>query len=333
MGFFDWLLGTSGATPADDALEGAIRQVMAGTDPRLKAMTGARERLAPAVAHALDYARRISTQQPPHTAMRPENWAASPILRALFAQPDDIARTLNSNADLREFLAGHDGGEDIFCIVAATPVEHTTLGTAMENGVLRRDVERRSVSFRDFRLAGLSPSPETLTARIQDMILEALVLETLGQITASKARSQALEAEHRLLEHRLGLLSQSRAGLNSLHREGDHHQDVELLRRQLADNESALAALRSGSGWLETTLTRLVANLAAAEHCLPIQPVVLWLNAMNIVVAPEDPEATPIPLTEIARPDSSLRLSFPARIARRDVALRQLDLDAALRLL
>jgi len=128
-------------------------------------------------------------------------------------------------------------------------------------------------------------------------------------------------------------MAQSRAGLNSLHREGDHHQDVDLLRRQLADNEGALAALRSGSGWLDTTLTRLVENLAAAEDCLPIQPVVLWLNAMNIVVAPEDPEATPIPLTEIARPLSPLRLAFPARIARQEVAPQQLDLDAALRLL
>ena len=76
---------------------------------------------------------------------------------------------------------------------------------------------------------------------------------------------EGLEAEHGLLRHRLALMAQSRAGLNGLEAEGAHHQDVAQLRQQLADNEAALAAAHSGSGWLEATLEQLQAHLAAAQ--------------------------------------------------------------------
>ena len=56
------------------------------------------------------------------------------------------------------------------------------------------------------------------------MVLEALVLDALAEITASQARGRALEAEHGLLRHRLVLMAQSRAGLNGLEAEGAHHQ-------------------------------------------------------------------------------------------------------------
>lgn len=341
MGFFDWLLGAGCDSPEDERLEAAIQQVMAATDPRLKALAGARERLAPAVAHALDYARRISLEQPPCTEMRAENWGASPILRALFAQPAEVAQTLNSSPDLREFLASgsaeapdsSNAPDPIFCLVATTPVEHATFGTALEGDMLRREVEQRSVSFRDFRLLGFSPSLADLALRIRDMVLEALVLEALGQVTANRARGLALEAEHGLLSHRLGLMAQSRAGLNGLACEGCHHQDIALLRRQLAENEAQLAASKAGGGGLEATLEQLVQHLAAAETSLPIHPVVLWLNAMNIVAAPGSPDATPITLVEIIRSVGPRRLALPVAIARESVIPQQLDIAAALRLL
>ncbi|MDE2584425.1 MAG: hypothetical protein KGN39_03430 [Betaproteobacteria bacterium] len=338
MGFFDWLLGAGCDNPEDGMLEAAIEQVMAATDPRLKALAGARERLAPAVAHALDYARRISTEQPPCIEMRPENWSASPVLRALFAQPAEVAHTLSSSPDLREFLGSRraefaNSPDPIFCLVATTPVEHATFGTAMEGEMLRREVEQRSVSFKDFRLVGFSPSQADLALRIRDMVLEALVLEALHQVTANRARGQSLEAEHGLLAHRLGLMVQSRAGLNGLACEGCHHQDIALLRRQLAENEAELAASKSAGGWLEEILAQLVRHLSSAETSLPIHPVVLWLTAMNIAVAPGSPDADPITLMEIVRTVGPRRLAFPAAIPRGSVAPQQIDIAAAMRLL
>ena len=339
MGFFDWLLGPRHSDLADDGLQQAIHQVMAGVDPRLQAMHGARERLAPAVApavaHALDYARSIAARQADCIPLQASRWAASPVLRALFARPEDITATVNASPDLREFLdSGGDGcGDTIYCIVAATPQQHTTLGTALEGELLRRDVERHSISFGDFRLVGFSASPQALQQRTQEMVLEALVLDALAEITASKARGRALEAEHGLLRHRLALMAQSRAGLNGLEAEGAHHQDVAQLRQQLADNEAALAAAHSGSGWLEATLEQLQAHLAAAEESLPLRPTVLWLDPMNLMTAPQAANAAPVALTEIARPGRPLRLTFPAAIPRAEVAPPHLDFDSALRLL
>lgn len=335
MGFFDWLFGAPPATDDDSALAAAIDQVMAGTDPRLKALGGARERLAPAVAHALDYARCLAREMPAAIPLAPGEWSASPVLRALFAQPAEVARTLGASADLQEYLAGggNDGGAGIHAILVASPSTHTTFGSVLVGEVLRRDVKQRRISFGDFRLAGFSADAPALAARLEAMTLEALVLEALAQVAAGRRRGRALEAEHGLLQHRLALLRQSRAGLNSLEQAGDHHQDVAALQRQLGENEAALATVRGAGGWLETTLETVAGHLAAAERQLAIRPATLWLDPMNVLCPAGSPAATPVHLTEIARPGHPLGYAVPVLIRPGDVTPPRLDLDAALRLL
>jgi len=335
MGFFDWLFPLPPRPAGHDDLDHAIDQVMASADPRLKVLTGARERLSPAVARALVYARHVSTRQPPAIPLGAEHWAHQPILRALFVQPDEISHTINQSPDLREYLdhSSSPATDQLFCIVAVTPAEHVVLGTAMDGEMLRREVEQHVVSFGDFRLLGFSPGLPALQVRIQEMVLEALVLDALAKIAADRRLSQSLEAEHSLLLHRLNLFSKSRAGLNSLEVHGPHHQDLDSLRQQLMENEQRLADLKPENGWLEATLAKLVECLTEAPRTLPIQPLELWLNAMNVLQPPQAPDAMPVTLLEVERPQRPRRLYFPAIIASTALAPRHLDIDGALRLL
>ena len=106
------------------------------------------------------------------------------------------------------------------------------------------------------------------------------------------------------------------------------------LRQQLADNEAALAAAHSGSGWLEATLEQLQAHLAAAEESLPIRPTVLWLDPMNLMTAPQAANAAPV-APDGNRPPPAAPCASPSLppIPRAEVAPPHLDFDSALRLL
>ena len=334
MSFFDWLLARRESNPADDALEAAAHQVMAATDPRLMALHGAREKLLPAVAHALAYADRISGQLPPAIELAPGAWADQPTLRALFAQPGEIAQVLGASPDLQEFHRA-TAAEDlpqVFCILAASPAEQTTFSPP-DNG--QGDAERRSLSFSRFRLFAFSRTPSQLQARIRDALLEALVMAAMQRLASRREQALRLEADHLLLQNRIGLLAQSRAGLNGLDPAPGGNTDLADLRRQLGENEDRLARTRPGRGWLEATLETTAQVLAEAEQWLTIKPVTYWLDARNILTPPGTPGAASVTLMEITRPQTgeALRLTVPASIPSLDIAPRPLDIDQALRLL
>ena len=77
MGFLDWLLGKGGEVcDGDPRLAEAVARVIDATDPRLRLLEGVRERLCPAVTHALDYADQVAAALPPCIATLHENHQA-----------------------------------------------------------------------------------------------------------------------------------------------------------------------------------------------------------------------------------------------------------------
>lgn len=100
----------------------------------------ARQRLdALPTHHALDYADQVAAALPPCIETTPDNWSASPVLRAFFVRPVDVATTLRDSHDLQDFLASPAGSalDRVCCVVAATRSEQTVLGTALDGDIVR----------------------------------------------------------------------------------------------------------------------------------------------------------------------------------------------------
>lgn len=337
MGFFDRLFGARPGHAGDARLSKAIEQVIEGTDPRLRALGETRERLAPAVSHALEFARGVAVRLPACIDMSPAAWDGTPMLRAMFARPADIARVLADSEDLREFLATPDalGLEAIHCIVASTRLERTVLGAAMEGDMLRQDVVQKTVSFGDYRLVGFSPSEEALRARIGEIVFEGLVIAALSAMVEGRhLQGEKLEARRRLLRARLQLMEKAGGGLDATLDAGmAPHADIAGLRTELAENEAELASLKEGPTGLHGILELLIGSLLEAEAILRPQTISLRLNAMNILVGPEEPEAATIELFEFSTvfKNRPRRAAFLAAFPRGLVAERRMDFGAALR--
>lgn len=335
MGFFDWLFGSTALSGGDARLKAAVERVIEGTDPRIKAIGNARQRLAPAVAHALDYAQNFVAPLPPAIELTPETWGRNPLLRAMFVRPSDVSGTLSNSLDLREFLGSSQavGLETIHCVVAATRVERTVFAPALEGGMLRQDVAQKSIGFNDFRLVGFSQTEALLRSRLEDIVLEGLVLSALRDIAANKQRNEQLGMYRQLLLTRLRLIEQSGAGLEGMLDSHSHeNRDLQRLRSELAKNEAELTTLNSGGSGFEIILELVVEALHNAEDIIRPQQLSLRLNSMNMIVGDEDADASTIELVEFstANPERPRRVAFLVAFPRHSVVERRVNFDAIL---
>jgi hypothetical protein len=336
MGFFDLLFGKKESTAADARLQAAVDKVIAGTDPRLKAISGARERLLPAVEHALAFTQNAVSHVPPSIALTPENWTHTPLLRAFFTRPATITDTIATSQDVRNFLQTERAQdmETLYGLVAATRVERTVLGSAMEGDILRQGVAQKTVSFNDFRVAGFVRTEAEIRMAIEDFLLEQLVLAALRDIASNKQRSDQLLAYRQLLQMRLRLLEQSDAGLDSMLASAPHEAaDPAHLRSQLAANEAELNELKPAGVGLDSYLAPVIEALHNAEEIIQPRRVSLRLNAMNIMVGPDVEDAADIELAEFstANPERPRRVGFLAHMPRSGIVTRTVDFDALLR--
>lgn len=339
MGFFDWLF--SSPLVGEDAAGGerlkhAVERVIEGTDPRLKVVSHAREKLTPAVAQALVFASKMAGSLPPCIEMTPAAWSQSALLRAMYVRPAEVASALSNSLDLRQFLGSPQaqGLQTVYCAIGATRVERTVLGVAMEGDMLRQDVAQKTVGFRDFRLVGFSPSEGALRARLEEVILEGLVLAALRTIADNKQRTDHLEMYRQLLRTRLRLVEQSGAGLDALLGERAHEErDLARLRHDLAENEAELNTLHEAGGGRAAALQPVIDALSNAEAVIRADQISLRLNSMNIIVGPEVESASTIDLLEFstANPDRPRRVAFLVSFPRDAVVEHRIDLDAMLR--
>lgn len=338
MAFFEWLFGKRDAAEGEDErVQATIDKVIETVDPRLKALSNARERLRPSVVGALEWAQGAIARLPPSFELSEANWAGSPLLRAFFVRPADVADALARSQDLREFLAGSEaqGSEMLYGILAATRVERTVLGSAMQNGMLRQDVAQRTVSFRDLRVAGFTRTEADIRRRVEDFMVEQAVLAALREISGNRERSDQLDAYRQLLQMRLRLFEQGAEGCDPLRDTADRRQpaDLDRLKSELAANEAELSALRSGNIGFDGVLETVSAALDRVREIVAPQRIALRLNAMNIVVGEEEANAADIELVEFSTliPDRPRRVGFFVHFSRFSVPERKVDLDALMR--
>ena len=330
MGFLDWVFSRNPATP-DARLLTAVDRVLQGIDPRLKYLHGAREQLVPVVQQVLAFARETIATLPPAIPLSPENWSHEPLLRAMFARPAELLDAIAASDDLHRFMDAASAPIPMHAVVAATRVERTVLGMGLAGGQLRQDVAQRTISFSDFHIAAVAADEAGTRRAVEDFVLEQLVLAALAEIADERRHGAALQCYRQLLMTRLRLMEQSGANLDALFARGEEESDLDRLRRELAENEAALAALDSAHD-LDRALEHLIDALRQAETIIRPQQLRMRIDAMNVVVEGED-EGASLDLFEFstANPDRPRRVAFLATIAPSDVRQRHMDFDAALR--
>jgi len=267
-----------------------IDRIVAATDKRLALVKHYRDALRAPVAQAYRDLNPAIRMIPGPTELSATSWREDDTVRALFAQPTDIARALGENSDLRDYFAAHPLG-DCFGLLALAQVERRVLAPALQGGMLQAEVARTTVSFTGPQV--LAPAGEESAVRQELMAraMEYLGLQALQRVGLARTKKRELEQDRALIEAQLRLARRRGAGFGAI--EGAvAAEEVATLERELREKVDQLAKAASRHV-LPALLEELRSVLANNTSHLTLEPSALALDSMNFVAAPSPQATTP----------------------------------------
>jgi hypothetical protein len=161
---------TRTSSQVDDALiERATEHVVDGTDARLRAVTGYRKKLRPAVERAVEY-------------------VIDPRLRAFFASPDRLQEVVGSSPAIRDYPSrGRRPVTDrISAGLGTEREERKVLGMDFAGETLRRDVEQVVVNFCNHRFVAVTDDETATRWELKKRAFDNLIATALRRIVAER---------------------------------------------------------------------------------------------------------------------------------------------------
>ena len=293
MRLLDWIRGgpSHAITHDDEQTSEELDRVLQLTNPRLRYARRYRARLIPALKGAKEYTKSLIAGIPPARDASVETWRSDECMRAFFASPDELIRCFSRSPELRAWFDIHSSAQCIYAVLSMALVERRTLGTAIENGVIRRDVPQTTMSFSDHRVRICGASEAELRHDIERRVIEQLALTGLALASRDQSQREVLDRENALLRARLRLLASQGAGFASLSGARSEESVHARLRQELAMNEENLRSIAAGPDALEHQLERLCEVLMRPGDHLFVSSRRVRLDRMNVVISEENPQS------------------------------------------
>lgn len=341
MGLLGWLRRSTPKLGTDGLSEALVREatdyVVRMCDPRIALLGRYRERLAPPMTCALQFVQQQHALLDQPVLASPDAWPGTPLLRAVFASPDDMQRIFSQCTDLVEWLNRNPANQEVVATLGMALREQKTLGMAMQGDVMQRDVVQTTLSFSEHRARIFSDSPATLWRGVARRIVDELAFIALSRFEAEQTSRKELEEDLALLRARLRTFERRGTGIDHLAAGSSVQASVEgrKLLHQLEENERRLAQMGASSDLLELRLNMLIETLLQPEKYVHIDKHTVCVDSMNRVVEETQLDGNPISYVSVKvdRTPPLERVLVAMRIPRTIVQPVGLRLDDAAKLL
>ncbi len=321
----------------EQLLERATERVVAGSDPRLRALPGYRRRLRPFVENAVTHIINVVNALPEATEISRGAFRTDPRLRAFFVSADHLQQALGGCPLLRDYLPAAKGAlpDEIFGLLSMERTEKRVLGMALRGDTIQRDVARVAVNFGDHRYLGPSESEADTRREVMRRAFDFLIEKALQNIVAARSRKAELEQQHQLLQRKLKAMAAGNWGLEPMFTAtGSEPPDPAALEAEIEAIQSRLIGLGSSSNVLEQSLEHIGETLGRPAHWLALRNVSLELDQMSIKRdASTVGSAYKLELTEVFSGSGERRTVLLGRIPLPDLPSRPDFLKEAERLL
>lgn len=208
-----------------------LRRGVDRVDPRLVYACPYPEPYVVAVSQALIHVDALVSAIPGPLSINREAFLHQPLVRALFAAPDEIAASLCLGSEVRAYAECHAGSCHAMCaLLTAEHAVRNDLGPSEVDGALVRDVPRKIWNFSHHAL--LCPGESESAVR------EALVVRLMDGLFDAVAERVAL----RRLEDQSTLSAPSAPLTRNAGRPVDTHRVMDLCTQMVADFTAVLCA-------------------------------------------------------------------------------------------
>jgi hypothetical protein len=257
----------------EDLLDAAIERAVDGTDPRLKMLSAYDRKLRGPVARAVQYVIRLVDDLPAAEPLQVDTFANNPALAAIFYSAEQLQRIVAQDTELKSFRKLNPlnpGPVSALLLVGTT--QKKTIGTALVDDKMRKDVAQTSVDFHDQRF--MAPARIELETRdlLKRRAFDHLLLVAMSRITRQGQQRQELQAHRAVMQSKLKLMTRS----------GGFHQQHGLeeqagLQGKMEKIEQQLAALGPDEKVLPSNLAMVLEVLEnAKDH--------LWLDHTTLCI-------------------------------------------------
>jgi hypothetical protein len=289
-----------GAYP-EDLIERAIERAVDGTDRRLRAVSGYKKRLRPAVIHAIDHVVALVDSLPPPLELDRRNYGRDTELNAYFASVDHMNEVLSRDAEMRQWQKSPEStvAERVFALLLMEQRERNVLGVALEGNDLRHDVAQVTVSFNKHRMADPTAVEDDTRRLLKRRAFDHLLTLALAAIAEARGEHSDLQRERDLLRSKQAALASGHWGFgnNADEAASETPPDPRALEQRIKEIDAQLSTL--STGLLQTHLDALVDVLAGAEQNLRGESGTLSIDRQGVKLSQSSTLATPITLTTL----------------------------------
>ncbi|OYY92998.1 MAG: hypothetical protein B7Y41_13840 [Hydrogenophilales bacterium 28-61-23] len=193
----------------------AIKRAIDLVEPRLEHVSGYPNRYRDMAKRMLRHAEALAAGLPGPVELNRERFVLDPFVRALFASPDDIPRTLSLSRAMREYrqCAGVPEGE-LYALMGMRYRQKHVFGMEARGEVIRRDVEQEALSFEDHTLSCISVSEAETRALLIWDVFDHLMRQVARRLELLRQERQSLaQAKDRIMAQLRGASADRRAGM------------------------------------------------------------------------------------------------------------------------
>ena len=288
-------------TYPEDLIERAIERAVDGTDRRLRAVSGYKKRLRPAVVHAIDHVVALVDSLPPPLELDRRNYGSDAELNAYFASVDHMNEVLSRDAEMRVWQKTPDStdAERVFALLLMEQRERNVLGVALEGNALRHDVAQVTVSFNKHRMVDPAAVEDDTRRLLKRRAFDHLLTLALAGIAEARGEHGDLQRERDLLRSKQAALASGHWGFGDGTDEAATAAppDPQALEQRIKEIDTQLSTL--STGLLQTHLDVLVDVLAKAEQNLYSKSGALSIDRQGVKLSQSSTQAIPITLTTL----------------------------------
>ena len=340
MGILDWFKDRPAqfapGLVSDEIVMKAVDKAVTLTNPRLKLVRSYQERLVPPVKGCVGYFSEKLAALPSAILVSEENWSTEPVLRAFFANAEEVPVSLGHSRNVRTFFDKYPELAQAYIILGMTYNERHVQGMSLLGDVVQRDAAQTVIDFSVPRTRICGHTELEVRHLLGAQSFEYLVAQAMTEISEARSERLELEDSRNLIRARLRLLQQQGPGLGSVFEAAPERAEQFKLEAQLLENERQMEAFGSSQSVLESELEALCKVLENPERYIRFERQQLRLSTLNVVL---DETSTDVAsdvvftMAVLAGVPKVQRAFVVGRVARAELPKAKLDIANAERFL
>lgn len=243
-----------------------VERLVEIASPRIRMVSGYRERLASAADQACLAVHVLEEKLPRPVALTTENWRQNPLLGVCFASPARMEEVVSASATVQQWFAEHPLADRAFAILGMSRELVMRYGPEEQDGYVRQDVLQQLLVLREHRFGVPVASADELVCQARLRAMEELAQHAARRIAGLEAERALIESEINTLRVALRL-GGSTDPISASAMQRQRQRRLEVLLADLAATREALqaenqfeilsAALRDPVGQLRFNETEL----------------------------------------------------------------------------